>query len=306
MTDFAPPSRFPSDRAADQVVIDAATLERLAAPGTVWSVRIDELAPPRRALGGIGTAATRTLLAHDADRIMSTASIGKILLLVAVAADIERGRLDPDAPVDLTPADAVADSGLLRFLRGRHTVADLAVLVGAVSDNLATNVLLRLVGLDRVARLAAASGVTGVHLHDRVRDERTSEHPPALSTASTDGLVELLVALHRGTLVSPAVSRHVVDWLCLDTDTSMVAGALGLDPLCHSEIDRGLILWHKTGTQTGLRADTGVVVGGRCAVAYAAVARWEADDAGDPRRDEVLATMRALGEVVRDAASGAR
>ena len=231
---------------------------------------------------------------------MHTASIGKILLLVAVADAIEAGGLDPDARVDVEPVDAVADSGLLQFLRrDGWPVRDLAALVGAFSDNLATNVLLRVVGLDRVGELAAAAGVTGVRLLDRVRDGRGPQHPEALSTACADGLVDLVTALHAGRLVSPAVSGRVVDWLRLDADTSMAADAFGLDPLCHRDADRGLRVWHKTGTQTGVRADTGVAQGPAATLAYAVVARWDADADGDARRDDVLATMRAVGLMVR-------
>lgn len=267
-----------------------------------WSVRVTDLPRRRRLLGHLGDGRAEVVLDVGSEVVLPSASIGKILLLVAVAAGIESGRLDPDAEIPVRPVgadDLVGESGLLRYLRAPVLrVADLAVLVAAVSDNLATNVLLRVVGLDEVAAVASQAGVRGVTLHDRVRDRRGAEHPPALSTSSAAGLCELVTALHRGLVVSPAVSRHVVDWLHLDTDLSMVAGAFGLDPLCHPVFDRGIDLWHKTGTQRGVRADCGVVVGAGSTVAYAVLARWDADD-DDAARDAVLARMGAIGARIR-------
>lgn len=264
-----------------------------------WSVRVADLPRRRRLIGQLGDGRPEVVLDVDSDTVLPSASIGKILLLVAVASGIESGRLDPDAEIHLDPDDAAAESGLLQHLRTRTLrVADLAVLVGAVSDNLATNVLLRLVGLEQVAAVAERAGVRGVALHDRVRDHRGPEHPPALSTSAASGLCDLVTALHRGLVVSPAASRHVVDWLQLDTDLSMVAAAFGLDPLCHTVFDRGIGLWHKTGTRTGVRADCGVVVGPGSTVAYAVLARWDAD-ASDETRDVVLARMAAIGARIR-------
>ena len=103
-----------------------------------------------------------------------------------------------------------------------------------------------------------------------------------------------MVKLHHGQVRSKAVSRQVLDWLALDTDTSMVAGALGMDPLAHTEQDRGITLAHKTGTSTGIRADVGMATGPRGAVGYAVLASFH-----DADRDRVLGEMFRVGERVR-------
>jgi beta-lactamase class A len=94
----------------------------------------------------------------------------------------------------------------------------------------------------------------------------------------------------------------VLGWLAAGSDLSMVAGGLGLDPLAHAAADRGLLLRHKTGTDTGVRADVGLVEGPRAALAYAVLANWE-PAAGDPR-DAVLAAMREVGAALRARACG--
>ena len=99
--------------------------------------------------------------AMDAEIVLPTASIGKLFLLATVLDDIEQRRMGRDELLDVTAADRVADSGLLQHLDGqRASVIDLCRFVGAVSDNLATNVLIRRVGLDRVASTGRRLGLT--------------------------------------------------------------------------------------------------------------------------------------------------
>jgi beta-lactamase class A len=229
--------------------------------------------------------ATGAVLAEvEPDLALPTASVGKLLLLVAAA------RTDGGTLLRRDAVASVADSGLWQHLRTPAlSVHDCAVLVGAVSDNLATNVLLRHLGLDAVQRTAEELGLRATALHDLVRDVRGAEHPPQLSTGSAGELSDLMARLHRGEVDGAA---QVLQWLGAGTDLSMVAAATGLDPLAHVEADRGLVLRHKTGTDTGVRADTGVLAGPRGAVAYAVLAAWDGPD----RRDDVLAAMRRVGQ----------
>ena len=118
----------------------------------------------------------------DPHAVRPTASVGKVLLLIEVARRLVHRELDPATLFTRTSEDAVADSGLWQHLHTRSlAVADLAVLVGAVSDNLATNVLLREIGLPAVGATGRGARVAGdTALHDRVRDHPRSagsRHP---------------------------------------------------------------------------------------------------------------------------------
>lgn len=232
------------------------------------------------------------------ERVHRTASIGKILLLIEVAIRLADGRLRPQQPLAPAPDDAVGDSGLLQHLvSDTLPAADLATLVGAVSDNLATNVLLRHVGIPSVMERARTLGLRHTALHDRVRATRRPSDPPTLSTGTAAELADLMARLHRGEVRSRVVSRQVLRWLALDTDTSMTAGAFGLDPLAHFEPDRGMTLTHKTGADAGIRCDVGIVTGPRRAVAYGVLAEFGV--VGTDERDQVLGAMFAIGERVR-------
>jgi beta-lactamase class A len=240
----------------------------------------------------------------DADVVLPTASIGKVFLLVTVVDALERGALDGREVLPVVDDDLVADSGLLQFLDGQAlTVRDLCRFVGAVSDNLATNVLLRRVGLSEVTSTTARIGVVRSALHDLVRDRRGPEHVPFLSTGCASELGDVMRRLAAGDVIAPSVSAAVVEVLRLNTDLSMVASAFALDPLAHVDADVGVRMFNKTGTQDGTRADIGWVepAGQGSGAAYAVVARFT--DAPAVRRT-VLDAMRAVGEAIAAGVAG--
>ncbi|SMY12203.1 serine hydrolase [Brevibacterium jeotgali] len=242
------------------------------------------------------------LLRHEPDRVLGTASVGKIFLLLEAAARIADGRLDPAARLPIRPEHEVADSGLLHLFRERTiTVADACLLVGAVSDNLATNALTDLCGSDAVRAVSAGLGLQSTAFLDVIRDERTDAHPWAPSCGTAQELSRLFAMLHAGEAVSEDVSARVLKHLAAGVDASMVAGGLHLDPLAHLAADGGVLLRHKTGHDTGVRVDAGVVVGAGGGVAYAAGANWSpAADTGPHGVRVVVEThMRAIGEAIR-------
>lgn len=232
------------------------------------------------------------LAAHRQDDVHRTASVGKLLLLWVIARGLEDHELDGAELLSRAAVAPVADSGLWQHLAvDVLPLVDVAALVASVSDNLATNVLLERVGLAAVERAGRDLGLVHTALRDLVRDHRCAEHPPTLSTGTAAELAALVLRL----------PPRVLSWLALGTDLSMVASAFGVDPLAHVAADRGLRVLSKTGTDDGVRADVGLVEGPAGAVSYAVLAEW--DPAVDAR-DEVLATMRAIGLRLRDRVTG--
>ena len=103
--------------------------------------------------------------AGSADEALRTASVGKVLLLLTVAGLLASRELDGSEVLTRRGEDAVGDSGVWQHLeQSGLPVRDLAWLVGAVSDNLATNVLLRRVGLEAVDRTRIELGLSRTHL----------------------------------------------------------------------------------------------------------------------------------------------
>jgi beta-lactamase class A len=236
----------------------------------------------------------KTLVAIDERIVLPTASIGKILLLVEVSARLTERDFSGYGILDKTPRDAVGDSGIWQHLQAPSLpVADLATLVGATSDNLATNVLLRQVGLDAVRARTESLGLLRTALLDLVRDSRGPDDAPQLSVGSTAELSWLFATLARGEIVDTLTSSRVLGWLSLNSDLSLVASAFGLDPLSHRGTDHGVLLVNKTGTDTGVRSEAGVLRGPRTAVSYAVSVQF--NDSGLAARLRVLDALRIVG-----------
>lgn len=278
------------------------------APGRYVSAeRIDSFSSVFRALSDLAFEGMRVsanvvdlktrvpVVSIDEGVALPTASIGKVLLLIEASARMTRRDFSGLGVLDKTPDDSVADSGLWQHLQAPALpVADIAALIGSASDNLATNVLLRAVGVDAVRRRSESLGLRRTTLLDVVRNERGPDDAPQLSVGSTAELTWLFGALSRGEVVDPVTSQRVLGWLSLNSDLSMVASAFGLDPLAHRREDHGLLLVNKTGTDLGIRAEVGAFRGPRAGVAYSVIVQF--DDSDLIARLRVLDAMRTVGQ----------
>jgi len=204
------------------------------------------------------------------------ASTGKLLLLAETARRIDAGTLDPAEPVPVRDEDVCGGTGLLPALTARTwPVADLAVLVAAVSDNTATNALLRHVGVDAVNAGAAALGAPDTAVLDRIRDERGPADPPTFAVGTAADLAGLASRVADGTLWTPGASALVLRWLRGNTDHTLVPALLPHDPYqVGPPAPADVWVAAKTGTDTGVRAETGVLIASR-RIGYAVLAVGE-------------------------------
>jgi beta-lactamase class A len=240
------------------------------------------------------------LMETDADEVLPLASAGKLLLLAEIARELADGRISSREELTIDPEDYCGGSGLLTALSPRRwTIPDLARLTAAVSDNTATNALIRRIGLDRVNEGAQELGLRRTRILDRVREPRLLSHPPtfALGTARE---AAALAGLFAG--VEPW-ARTMLDWLALNADRTMVAATIPHDPEERDvrETPRGrdgagpcgvLRVANKTGGDTGIRADVGVVRGERT-LCYAVIGSCTP---GDEQR--LVSGMRAVGVLI--------
>ena len=225
------------------------------------------------------------LLESAPDLLLPTASVGKLFLLHHLADLLDEDPSLADLMLRKDRVEPVADSGLWQYLDAPAlTLNDCARLVGAVSDNLATNVLLDHVGLAPVQAVAERLAGESMLL-DRVRDVRRPEDPPMLSTGSAAGWVAYFRTPHP----------TVMSWLAPAADLSMVSSAFGLDPLAHTDPGHDLQVWSKTGTDDGVRAEVGLLEVGDRRAAYAVICRFEGEVG------PVLDQMRVYGTQLLDA-----
>ncbi|WP_248964716.1 serine hydrolase [Sphaerisporangium perillae] len=208
------------------------------------------------------------LLALNEDVELPLASAGKLLLLAEVARSVSAGSLDPAETVTLLDDDYCGGSGLLGGLSARRwTIGDLALLTAAVSDNTATNALIRRLGLDRVNERAADLGFVRTRVLDRIREPRLPEHPATFAVGTAAELARFAADLVDAADPAPW-KRKLIGWMAHNTDRSLVPALLPHEPedrdLPAGPVPSGTV-WaaNKTGTDTGVRTDVGVLIGVR-------------------------------------------
>jgi beta-lactamase class A len=203
------------------------------------------------------------------DRWFHAASTIKIAILACVYRTLEEERLDrghrllvrnvfPSAaggtPFSV-PAARDTDADTHASIGQMLPVSDLARRMIVVSGNLATNVLLELVGIGRARRILAAARIdasTGVDLVRGVEDDRAFE--AGLSNQITaNGLVGLLRAIHDGRFASEAHTAEMLDILCGQTVRNGIPA--GLPPAVRAAAR----IAHKTGEISTATHDAGIV-----------------------------------------------
>jgi beta-lactamase class A len=170
----------------------------------------------------------RTLSAHEDVQLPSYSTI-KVLLAAAFWRMVARGELDEAQEYSFQPGTCVGGSGVLQGFRLPATVclADLVHLSLVVSDNDAANVVVDLVGLERVNALADELGMTRTRMQRRMMDAGAAEAGRDNHTTAGD-LARLIEALVDGSL-EPLVGDRVLASLALQEHMDGIARYLPPD-----------------------------------------------------------------------------
>jgi len=191
--------------------------------------------------------ATGAMSAINPDANMPAASTIKIPVMVEVFRQIELGKFDLNRMVTLSASDRDWGSGDLAGARSgsRYPVSKLLMLMITVSDNTATNMLIRLVGRWNINHTMADLGLSNTRLGDYIRSDGDIR---ALRTSPAD-MVSLLESMARDQLIDSWSSREMIAILSGQRHNSLLP-----EPL-----PRGLQIAHKTGTLHDTLNDVGIV-----------------------------------------------
>jgi beta-lactamase class A len=200
------------------------------------------------------------------DRWFHAASTIKVAVLVAVATAVAEGRFQLASrlairnrflsAVDGAPfriaaardANAAVHTHIGRTMR----VEELAAHMIATSSNLATNLLLDLIGTDYARALLTRLGADGVDLRRGVEDERAFE-AGINNRATAHGLVRLFRAIHEGRAATPQGTHWMLHVLRQQAFTSGIPA--GLPDSVRAEAS----VANKTGEISNMAHDAGLV-----------------------------------------------
>src|SRR6476620_6499922 len=223
-------------------------------------------------------------LRYEADRWFHGASTIKIAILLAVYGEIDSGRLVPQSRLhvrkrslsayDGSPfrvlADRDADSEVHAAIGKTMRVSELALHMIATSSNLATNLLLDLIGLDTVQRSLDELAIDGIDIRRGVEDERAFEYG-INNRVTADGLVQLLRLVAEERAFSPELSCEMLDILHAQEFRNGIPARL----------PRAVRVAHKTGDISTIAHDAGVVYPpDRPPYVIAVLTEWDPDASG--------------------------
>jgi beta-lactamase class A len=247
---------------------------------------LEALAGARALAVAISDFETGADFAYHGDRWFHAASTIKLAVLVGVYGAIHRGDLLPQSRVhvrnrflsayDGTPyrirSDRDADAEVHREIGRTMRVSELADHMITSSSNLATNLLLDLVGLGVIQRTLDDFHVEGIDLRRGVEDERAFQHG-IINRATARGLVALLRLIEEERAFSRELSREMLDILHRQEFRSGIPAGL----------PREARVANKTGDISTVAHDAGLVyLPGRKPYAIAVLTEWEPSATGRP------------------------
>ena len=187
----------------------------------------------------------------QADMPLEAASVIKVPIMVEAFRQMEAGMIDFDAPVTIRREDKLPSCGALTYLHDgvTVTVGDLVTLMIILSDNTATNLMIGMLGMENINKTIDALGLTGTRLNRMLfRPELSRQGIQNYVSAADMG--KLLQGMLRGEIVSEKASARMLEIL----GDQRLNGKLPF--YLHS---RGIDCAHKTGEDSGITHDVGVI-----------------------------------------------
>lgn len=237
---------------------------------------------------------TGALLSIRGDEPSPSASVIKIPILFELMYRVEEGDVGLDDPLSMLELDRTAGSGILQHLSTPFslTVRDAALLMTALSDNTATNLLLEKLGPRTVGERMASLGMPETRVFRKVFGNPADSFDPAGSERWGFGVTtpmdqsRLLAWIHRGDAVGPEASAEMLRML----------GAQFYREGLPRELPDGVRVAHKTGSISAARHDCGIVFGPQREYVLCIMTRENEDTSwtGDNEAEGLIAELSGI------------
>lgn len=184
----------------------------------------------------------------NADEVFPTASSIKIHVLTQLLLRAERGEVDLTQHMTVVPDEIVLGSGVIAHLEGpiELTLLDFAILMIIASDNTATNICMRVAGLDATNRLLATLGLTQTRVRREMMDQLAAVQEQE-NVSTPNEMVQMMALLHAGKPHADVASKVLE--ILRKPKNSTLTEALPL----------GTRFANKPGYVAGARCDVGIV-----------------------------------------------
>jgi beta-lactamase class A len=186
---------------------------------------------------------------HKEHEVFHAASIIKIPILLELYRQVEQQTLSLERRMVLSDDHKVGGAGVLNELHEGLilTIKDLAILMIVVSDNTASNMLIDVVGEERVNCLLRQMGMRNSALRKKFMIELAD--PSIINLISPYDAMVIMERLYEGEILSKPLTAEVLDILSRQQYREKIPLLLPED----------LQVANKTGEVTGVRHDVGIV-----------------------------------------------
>lgn len=196
---------------------------------------------------------TGEVVDYNGDASMMAASVIKIPILLETFRQIKAGLLKKDQLYVLKEGDKMPSCGCLnRMHEGLNlTVQDLYNLMIILSDNTATNILIRLLGgTEKINGSLAKMGYQTCRVNRLLFDSEASARGVENYVSGTE-IADMLEKMYRGELIDEASSQEMLEILKAQRlKSKMPFDFQGCVPIAH-----------KTGEDDGITHDVGIIFG---------------------------------------------
>lgn len=199
----------------------------------------------------------------NADAPTATASTIKTPILIELYRQVEAGEVSLEDRLESSASNYAPGSGILRDLSlGIDlSVRDTAILMIVVSDNTATNMLIDLLGMERINQTMAEFGFPGTRLVNRLDFPKIGPDARNLAVTTPGDLCGIMTALASGTILTPASRDDILEIMRMQHYRDLTPRYLPFLPYAEElgEADNGLRIANKTGGWKGMRADMALI-----------------------------------------------
>lgn len=193
---------------------------------------------------------TGEIITYQHEEAFEAASVIKIPILIEVYRKIMDGSLHENQIFQVKEDDKLPSCGALTYMHTglEVTLKDLCTLMIILSDNTATNMLIKLVGMDQINETMRGLGLKKTKVNRLLFDSKQSAL--GIQNYITPGEIRILLEkMYDGSLISKEASKEMISIL-------MNQRLNGKIPFY---ITDGTKVAHKTGEDSGITHDVGIV-----------------------------------------------
>ena len=145
----------------------------------------------------------------NADEKFESASCIKVFVLAELYRQIHENKIDPNSLLKYDSKNYVNGSGILRDLDlgVELTVKNIATLMIIISDNIATNILIELLGIENINNTCIELGFDDTVLHNKIDFEKYDQ----LGTTTPRNYGKFFELLYNKQLWSEEISNEMID-----------------------------------------------------------------------------------------------